>query len=1681
MGVFKLTLKIDRKGAEVFEETKKDAEELNKELSKTGSSAESFKEIEKTTASIGKNIDSLTKQISGSIRSVVSQTVGAVSDTTENLSISFGKTMETILGRMAILGVGVKIALSQSFLDFKSKAILQSTGLFSFIAAFGSNAISSLGGVFSSVFGVAVEKVSILKTAMTEVSGIVGQSTGRIAGFVAGLFASASRAKDVAFFFGKIGQSLSFFTGSATVLFGINLALKESVLLVKRFFGFGVQAAKPLERVTNIVVTIDNTFRSIGLTTGGLLRTLGLLGLSVAGFGGPVLAFATGLAGINSLISNTLALGTRFRLRTFAFFGSARAQIGLILLDLKRLALDTLPTIADKAKSFKVLQQNAKDADKSLKKVGDDVNRINQATAVKRGNLPIQKQFALFALEVKTLFAAVLQSVNTVSLLLKGAFKFSDVAFKNVTSQAKKATDTTIRGVEKTSNGVQDIFERGTKTAGVFGKMGSVIRRTFLGKNPIVDSLEQSDKAALKLQARFQKVAKATENGFKKAFKFLNFGVPNFLGRIGKGLARAFTFKKTFGAGKTPQSKEATARAKVASQATIQLQIQRQITAAAINTNKQISKTIDLTNKATKAKISASVIQIIDPKKIKPTQKSLGLLLRDFIKLGGLPIFAPGKGIGFVNQKQRSLLNQFGAELQKLVSSGKKFSSTELATVFKKLQDGMQGFVNAIPKGAGRDKLKNFLGGLTDPKFLKIPANIKAVSDGLKDFKKIAASELGVKKFKGLGDAISGVANIASKSFSSNKILRGIENSVVAFGNVIASFLKPKSPPKKGPLNTIDKWGVGLVKELTKGMFKSVGLVGKAALALAKRIAGFFPQSPALFGPLVALPKAGFNIGMQLVSGMKRSFSAVGSAAASLGQVIFGNLTNAFQADLFSERFGIGVETLTSFNLALSSVGASTTDLQFSLTGLNRILNKTLTQEDKEKFASLGLDLEKAKNATEPTAELLFQISSALDGIPPQAEKFGKTLEAAGLIATSPLINFLQIGRPGLEAFQQKAVETGTVLTSAFTEAARKAVGLLNQLKEIRKTFLNPLIEEILPVINSALEDVIDLFQKNQRVIESFLRILGKAFGALLNLIFNFVRIVVTEPRKAFEIVSTLASALALFLKDIFFILLDELVGLITRFVKGLGPLAIQLLRVAINKISSFVLTGVGLIVGVLFTTVDASFIEGLKGLLTNVLIRIGSFTREIALGLAIGISDGLKSLGAVGEGIGDLFGFILTEQDVSNAGDEIKRLEKNSISFTSVIEKVFTEAAGKAQTFGGVTKEAFAGVFDEKAQAKLKNSLGKLTGTFKTTFGEIANFKITNTDLTKSISEAGDLFKEKFGDGIELAFGESAREKTETFFSNVGDKVLEFGGKLSSALNIDVDSIRNQVNSVMGFLKNLVTVQEDSGSKRQAIEANRVEECEVIAKKEISCAQKKFDAQLSLASQFNGAASKLASGLTTLIGKESEELFIINKAFAVSQAIINTAQGVSKALAEGGIAGIALGALVAAAGAIEIANISAQQPPSLEVGGMLGGPSHSQGGIPVSVGGRGMVEAEGGEFVVNKLSTNVLGPMFMNAINSVRSGSDAALMMRQANIPSPVFQVPSNLKFESGGLIPGQNPTTQEKKSGGETRVFQNVNLIDPDIFDSFLATNEGIDRILNIISNNPESVRESIQLPTS
>jgi len=69
--------------------------------------------------------------------------------------------------------------------------------------------------------------------------------------------------------------------------------------------------------------------------------------------------------------------------------------------------------------------------------------------------------------------------------------------------------------------------------------------------------------------------------------------------------------------------------------------------------------------------------------------------------------------------------------------------------------------------------------------------------------------------------------------------------------------------------------------------------------------------------------------------------------------------------------------------------------------------------------------------------------------------------------------------------------------------------------------------------------------------------------------------------------------------------------------------------------------------------------------------------------------------------------------------------------------------------------------------------------------------------------------------------------------------------------------------------------------------------------------------------------------------------------------------------------------------------------------GGMLVGPTHEQGGIPVIVDGIEPIEVEGGEFIINAQTTAALGETFLHKLNST-STSHHSGGFNQGDLPSP-------------------------------------------------------------------------------
>tara|TARA_R110002020_G_scaffold290128_2_gene505575 strand:- start:4004 stop:8728 length:4725 start_codon:yes stop_codon:yes gene_type:complete len=139
-----------------------------------------------------------------------------------------------------------------------------------------------------------------------------------------------------------------------------------------------------------------------------------------------------------------------------------------------------------------------------------------------------------------------------------------------------------------------------------------------------------------------------------------------------------------------------------------------------------------------------------------------------------------------------------------------------------------------------------------------------------------------------------------------------------------------------------------------------------------------------------------------------------------------------------------------------------------------------------------------------------------------------------------------------------------------------------------------------------------------------------------------------------------------------------------------------------------------------------------------------------------------------------------------------------------------------------------------------------------------------------------------------------------------------------------------------------------------------------------------------------------------------------------IAMAIMSAAVAVAKNHEMGILVGSTASILVMAMAAMQVALIQAQRfvgemggvIPEFAKGGMVHGPSHSQGGVKFNAGGR-VVELEGGEAVINKRSTEMFRPQ-LSAMNTAGGGKS----------------------FAAGGITPG----TKAVMGGNAQQDFANV-----------------------------------------
>jgi hypothetical protein len=348
-------------------------------------------------------------------------------------------------------------------------------------------------------------------------------------------------------------------------------------------------------------------------------------------------------------------------------------------------------------------------------------------------------------------------------------------------------------------------------------------------------------------------------------------------------------------------------------------------------------------------------------------------------------------------------------------------------------------------------------------------------------------------------------------------------------------------------------------------------------------------------------------------------------------------------------------------------------------------------------------------------------------------------------------------------------------------------------------------------------------------------------------------------------------------------------------------------------------------------------------GTLRSAIISTGIGALVVGLGLLIANFETVKKvvlnfipgLGKLADFVGNLVTKFTDFVGITSEADRVlEKLSKTNAKANENIEarvKLLTAQGGKEKEIYALQKEANAN--ETNALRERLKLTGKLTEEEAKRFREL-KVESQVLDLTE---------KKRIADkNAELAKAEAEKQKERDRIKKEreeGQELIRRDRELAANLT------KTEILGVTSAGKDaLIQTQVVAKGVNNAIVVSATERADAQTKLndyEKKLAQDKFDVQVQLALQ------SLA-----IIGSLVDQNSVAGKAIAVTQAIINTYQGASKAIAQGGIFGPVAGAAVIAAGLVSVKKIISTKVPSAKGTGNVadsGGPSMSMASAPIT------------------------------------------------------------------------------------------------------------------------------------
>lgn len=309
----------------------------------------------------------------------------------------------------------------------------------------------------------------------------------------------------------------------------------------------------------------------------------------------------------------------------------------------------------------------------------------------------------------------------------------------------------------------------------------------------------------------------------------------------------------------------------------------------------------------------------------------------------------------------------------------------------------------------------------------------------------------------------------------------------------------------------------------------------------------------------------------------------------------------------------------------------------------------------------------------------------------------------------------------------------------------------------------------------------------------------------------------------------------------------------------------------------------------------------------------------------------------------------------------EIKQLDDIKAKIESMSDaEVLAAQEGADATLS--KSELIAGLNEAEKQATLAK-VEAITATEESWWDKYANQQAQILEMKKAVNESEVLSEEEKIEALKALDEEYSKSRKQQF----AELATQIKGYADQAVDI-----MNQASNLM-----LETSKNEAAAEQAELETK-------YRKGEIS--EEEYNKKV--------AESKKKAA------KEQYKIQMWQWGASILQATANIAQGVSMAIAQGGIAGLITGALVGAAGAVQIASIIASKPtpPSFSTGGIVGGSSTHGDNIAANLNSR--------EMVMNMSQQKGLWDFINGGSNGAGGGANIVINNSAANIVSARPQI---------------------------------------------------------------------------